>query len=80
MRGRQSETLTITNPYRPPVRDATTNDSPFVVKSSDELPPVNMELNCMTHAGKCETIHVETSHSVPELRKTRSPYSKALDR
>jgi hypothetical protein len=52
-----------TDPYRPAVRDMTTNDLPFVIKSSEDLPAARQDLNWATR-GKREQIHITTPDKV----------------
>lgn len=45
---KEGEAPIITNPYRPSVGETAPYDPPFVVKSNNELPATQRELDCIT--------------------------------
>ena len=66
----QVEGLIVTDPYRPPVGEAATDNLPLVVKGGKVLPARQEGLSCTT----CKTVydsHVQTAHCVPEFHNGR---------
>jgi hypothetical protein len=64
----------ITDPYRPTVGATSSNDAPFVVESSEELPAGSARFRVRETLGErnadnIEFSHVEAIHGVPKLRK-----------
>jgi hypothetical protein len=62
--------LSITHPHRPSVGEMAPKDPPFVVKSSQELPAAQTELDCKTCKKNGEDSQVETIHDVDVLHNS----------